>query len=41
MPAGWKTFLSLPPHTPHVVSGSSEKRWKTSMCWPQTVHSYS
>lgn len=41
MPAGWNTFRSGPPHTPHVVSASSVIRWKTSTCCPHDVHSYS
>jgi hypothetical protein len=41
MPAGWKTLRSGPPHTPHVVNGSSETRWNTSTCWPHFVHAYS
>jgi hypothetical protein len=41
IPAGWKTLRSAPPQAPQVVSGSSVIRWKTSMCCPQDVHSYS
>jgi hypothetical protein len=40
MPTGENTLRNLPPHVPQTVSGSSLKRWTTSLWSPHSVQAY-